>query len=171
MCFFCSSSGAVTAETRLYVTVPLHVLVVDSPVGVHVIAEVSAIGDFAQVSLDVANIAIANSTVAVHVPDQEAHRCLGRGQVIALIVMHVSESDGYLLLVAGLTVERHQERVRIIWINTHATDCSAASGCAVGPRYVVVERKANYKALPIAAVFDAREWDIEGSELAGLSRE
>jgi hypothetical protein len=52
MCFFCSSSGAVTAETRLYVTVPLHVLVVDSPVGVDVVTEVGRVGPFAQASLD-----------------------------------------------------------------------------------------------------------------------
>jgi hypothetical protein len=31
-----------------------------------------------------------------------------------VIVMHVGKRDGYVLRVAGLTIERHQERVRII---------------------------------------------------------
>ena len=76
--------------------------------------------------------------------------------------MDVSQGDRYLLLVAGLTVERRQERVRIIWINAQAAACSAAGGCAVGSRHVVVERKANDKTFPITPVFEARGRDIEG---------
>ena len=140
----------------------LHVLVVDPAVGVDVVAEVGRVGDFTQVSLDVADIAVTDVTVAVHVADQEASAGLGGGQGVAHIVMHVGESDGYVLLVAGLAVERHQERVRIIWINAHAADCSATGGCAVGPSHVVVERKANHKAFPVTAIFNARERDIEG---------
>ena len=149
----------------------LHVLIVDPAVGVDVVAEVRRIGSFTQVSLDVADIAVTDVSVAIHIADQEASACLGGGQGVAHIVVHVSESNGYVLLIAGLTVERHQERVRIIWINANAADCPATGGCAVGPRYVVVERKANHKALPITAIFNARERDIEGIVPVGLSRE
>lgn len=149
----------------------LHVLVVDPAIGVDVVAEVRRGGPFTQVALDVADIAIANSTVTVHVADQEASAGLGGGQGIAHIVMHVSQRDGYVLLVAGLTVERHQKRVWIIWINAHTADCSAAGSCAVGPRYVVVERKANDSAFPIITVFDARKRDIKAIVPVRLSRE
>ena len=57
----------------------LHILVVDVVVGVDVVAAVRRIGPFTQMSLDVADIAIANSAVAVHVADQEAYACLSRG--------------------------------------------------------------------------------------------
>ena len=67
----------------------LHVLVVDPAGGVDVIAEVRRIGPFTQMSLNTANIAVTGSTVAVHVADQEAYGCLGGGQGVALIVMHV----------------------------------------------------------------------------------
>ena len=140
----------------------LHVLVVDPAVGVDVVAEVGLIGDFAPVSLDVADIAVTDVSVAVHVADQEASAGLGGGQGVAPIVMHVAKREGYLLLVAGLAVERHQERVRIIWINADTADCSAARACAVGPSHLVVEREANHKAFPITAIFNARERDIEG---------
>ena len=69
--------------------------------------------------------------------------------------MHVSEREGYFLLVAGLAVEGHQERVGIGWINAQAATCSAARACAVGPRHLVVEREANHKAFPVTAIFDA----------------
>ena len=49
----------------------LHILVVDPAVGVDVVAEVGVIGDFAQVSLDVADIAVTDVSVAVHIADQE----------------------------------------------------------------------------------------------------
>ena len=140
----------------------LHVLVVDPPVGVDVVAEVGLIGDFTQVSLDVADIAVTDVSVAVHVADQEASAGLGRGQGVTQSVMHVSERERYLLLVAGLTVERHQERVGIGWINAQAANCSAARGCAVGSRHLVVEGEANHKAFPVTAIFNARERDIEG---------
>ena len=55
----------------------LHVLVVDPAVGVDVVAEVALIGDFAQVSLDVTDIAVTDMSVAVHVADQEASAGLG----------------------------------------------------------------------------------------------
>ena len=55
----------------------LHVLVVNAAVGVDVFAEVGLIGDFAQVSLDVADIAVADMSVAVHIADQEASASLG----------------------------------------------------------------------------------------------
>ena len=45
----------------------LHVLIVDPAVGVDVVAEVRRIGPFTQMSLDVANIAVTDPTVAVHV--------------------------------------------------------------------------------------------------------
>ena len=61
-----------------------------------------------------ANITVTDPTVAVHVADQEASACLGGGQGVAHSVMDVSQGDRYLLLVAGLTVEGRQERVRII---------------------------------------------------------
>src|SRR5205809_3232676 len=109
----------------------LHVLVVDPAVGVDVVAKVDLIGDFAQVSLDVADIAVPDVSVAIHVADQEAAAGLGGGQGVTQSVMHVGEGEGYLLLVAGLTVERHQERVGIIWINAQAPNCSAARACAV----------------------------------------
>src|SRR6266446_7439230 len=49
--------------------------------------------------LDVADIAIANSTVAVHVADQEASACLRGGQGVAL---SVCESFGSTLTLASL---------------------------------------------------------------------
>ena len=55
----------------------LHVLVVDPAVGVDVVAEVGLIGDLAQVALDVADIAVTDVSVAVHVADQEASAGLG----------------------------------------------------------------------------------------------
>ena len=140
----------------------LHVLVVNAAVGVDVVAEVGRVGDFAQVSLDVADIAVTDVSVAVHVADQEASAGLGGGQGVTQSVMHVAKREGYLLLVAGLAVERYQERVGIGWINAQASTCSAARACAVGPRYIVVERKANHKAFPITAILHARERDIEG---------
>ena len=146
----------------------LHVLVVDAAVGIDVVAEVDVIGNLTQVSLDVTDIAIANSTVPVHVSDQEAYACLGGGQGVALVVMHIGESEGHVLRVAGLTIERHQERVRIIWIDAQAAACAAAGGCAVFSIYVVVEREANFQAFVIAAIFHARKRDIEGSVFARL---
>ena len=83
----------------------LHVVIVDAAVGVDVVAEVRRIGRFTHVSLDIADIAIANSTVAVSVANQEASVRLSGSQGVALIVMHVKESDDYVLLVAGLTGE------------------------------------------------------------------
>ena len=55
----------------------LHVLVVDPAVRVDVVAEVGFIGDFTQVSLDVADIAVTDVSVTVHVADQEASAGLG----------------------------------------------------------------------------------------------
>ena len=55
--------------------------------------------------------------------------------------MHVGQADGYVLRVASLAVERHQERVRIVWIDTHVADGAATGGCAIGPGHVVVKRK------------------------------
>ena len=57
----------------------LHVLIVDPAVGVDVVAEVRRIGPFTQMSLDAANIAVTDPTVAVHQSDQEAYACLSRG--------------------------------------------------------------------------------------------
>ena len=95
-----------------------------------------------------ANITVTDPTVAVHVADQEASACLGGGQGVAHSVMDVSQGDRYLLLVAGLTVERRQERVRIIWINTQAAACSAAGGCAVGPVTSLLNVKPMAKRFP-----------------------
>ena len=140
----------------------LHILVVDPAVGVDVVAEVGLIGDFAQVSLDVADIAVPDVSVTVHVADQEASAGLGGGQGVTQSVMHVAKREGYLLLVAGLTVERHQERVGISWINTEAANCSAARACAVGSGHLVVEGEANHKAFPVTAIFNAWKGDVEG---------
>ena len=133
----------------------LHVLIVNAAVGVDVIAEVGVIGDFTQVSLNVTDVANTDVTIAVDVADQETHRRFGGRQSIALVIMYVGQRNGYILHIAGLAIERHQERMRIIRINTYAADCPATRNCAVGPRYVVVEREADYKALPVTAVFNA----------------
>lgn len=139
----------------------LHVLVVNAAVGVDVVAEVARIGDLAQVSLDFGDIAVTDEPVAAHIADQEASAGLGGGEGVTRSVVHVSESNDDVLLVAGLAVERRQEGVRIIWINTHAADCSAARACAVGSGHLVVEGEANRKAFPVTAIFYGRERDIE----------
>ena len=55
----------------------LHVLIVDPSVRVDIVAEVRRISPFTQVSLDIADIAVTDVSVAVHVADQEASAGLG----------------------------------------------------------------------------------------------
>ena len=85
----------------------LDILIVDVAVGVDVIAEVGLIGDLAQVSLNVTDVAIANVTIAVHVTDQETNRRLSARQSVTLVIMHVGERDSHILRIAGLTIEGH----------------------------------------------------------------
>jgi hypothetical protein len=51
----------------------LHVLIVDSSVNRHVVAEVGAIGAFTKVPLHIPDVAIADVTSAENVSDQDAH--------------------------------------------------------------------------------------------------
>ena len=140
----------------------LHILIVNAAVGVDVIAEVGLVGDFTQVSLNVTDVAISDVTIAVHVADQETHGRLGACQSVALVIMHVGERDDHILRIAGLTIEGHQQHVRISRINTYAADRTAVCARAVRAGHIVIEREANREALVVAAVFNAWKWDIEG---------
>ena len=137
----------------------LHVLIVDSAVDRHIVAEVGAIGLLTKVALHIPDVAVADVTGAEDITDQDAHARGGGAEGVAQAVVHIRQGDSDGLGVARRAVEVHQQVVRIGGINRDAAHRSTGAGRAIGASHVIIEGKHDRVSRQTAAAFNA---DVAG---------